>query len=353
MEQDKLLVALKSDVREDRLYAVEDIISLNKSELVPSLLEHLAQEEDRMVRELIVEGLKVLDISGHYEHIAGFFESSDAFLRNCTIEIFGSEGEDAVAFLTSVMDHENKEVRKLVLDSLVATNSKYSIPALKAALKDPAPNVKITAIEYLGQLEDKDSLGEVLELLKNTDEPMLRISCIETLIVLGTEDTVDEVIDALGGENMDSFFKPTVFRLIAEHGCSRHVEFVRKFLNSRNQLFVFETAHALVRIFSKYGCSGLDDKDLNYIAQLIKNTDLEAETRITLMNAISFCDYGDKEALFTGVSHDEDINLVMNAIELLSRVNKDRALKLLDSRLKGADTELEESLNNLKAMIAE
>ena len=87
-------------------------------------------ETSRLVRELIVEAFKVLEINDLFGEIAKYFESSDAYIRNCAIEIFGSKGEDAVAFLTSIMDHSNKEVRKLVLDCLVATSSKYSIPAL-------------------------------------------------------------------------------------------------------------------------------------------------------------------------------------------------------------------------------
>ncbi len=139
MDKQELLNGLRNPDEAERIYAVEDVIALKAEELYPSLISHLYNEESRLVRELIVEGLKVLDIYDHFGKIAKYFESTDAYVRNCAIEIFGSKGEEAVAFLTSIMDHENKEVRKLILDSLVATSSKYSIPALRqpSGIKPP------------------------------------------------------------------------------------------------------------------------------------------------------------------------------------------------------------------------
>jgi hypothetical protein len=150
VDRQTLIEKLKNPDEAERIYTVEDVLAEKNEELYPVLIGHMYSETSRLVRELIVEAFKVLDITPFFADIAQYFESSDAYIRNCAIEIFGSKGEDAVAYLTSIMDHQNREVRKLVLDSLVATSSKYSIPALRAALYDKAPNVMMTAVEYLG-----------------------------------------------------------------------------------------------------------------------------------------------------------------------------------------------------------
>ncbi len=231
MDKQELLNGLRNPDEAERIYAVEDVIALKAEELYPSLISHLYNEESRLVRELIVEGLKVLDIYDHFGKIAKYFESTDAYVRNCAIEIFGSKGEEAVAFLTSIMDHENKEVRKLILDSLVATSSKYSIPALRAALRDKAPpNVMLTAVEYLGKIYDEESLQDVMEIFESTQEPMVRSACLETLCIMGNVASVDRVLAVLGrGGGMDGFYKPSVIRLVGEKGGSRHLEFLLSF----------------------------------------------------------------------------------------------------------------------------
>jgi len=353
VEKDKLLKALQDDDEAERIYAVEDVITAQDKKLYPAIINHIYDERSRLVRELIVEGLKVLDISDYFGEIAKYFESADAYVRNCAIEIFGSKGEEAVAFLTSIMDHTNKEVRKLILDSLVATGSKYSIPALRAALRDKAPNVMITAIEYLGKIYDEESLNEVLDIFERIHEPMVRSSCLETLTVMGNPAAVDRVLAVLGHQNMDSFYKPSVLRLVGEKGSARHFEFLLSFLNNKNTMYFREISNGILKIISKENIHTLDEEHTKFMLNNLKNLNGYAEERVTFLYIISKLNVPSKESLYEELASDKNEDLALTALEHLAEINRPRAVKLIEKKMKLAEPDHKRNLMGLLETIKE
>lgn len=352
MKKSELLEALQNEDETDRIYAVEDVITLKEADNYSVIIKHLFDEDSRLVRELIVEGLKVLDVSDHFEAIAKYFESSDAYIRNCAIEIFGAQGENAVAFLTSKMDHENKEVRKLILDSLVATRSKYSIPALRAALRDKAPNVMITAIEYLGKIFDEDSLKDIMDIFEEVNEPMVRSACLETLTSMGSADDLDKVMSVLGGENMDSFYKPSVLRLAGEKGAERHLEFLLSFLNNKNTMYFKEISNGILKIITREEINSLGEEHFKFILNNLKNLSGYDDERLSFLYIVSKLDVPDKESLYEELASDDSEIISLTAFEKLAMVNKPRAVKMLEKKIKLADGEhklnLEALLESMK-----
>jgi len=348
VEKEVLLEALQNTDEAERIYAVEDVIALKDASLYPIIVSHMYKEDSRLVRELIVEGLKVLDVYDLFGSIAEYFESTDAYVRNCAIEVFGSKGEEAVAFLTSIMDHENKEVRKLILDSLVATSSKYSIPALRAALRDKSPNVMITAIEYLGKIYDEESVNDVMEIFEKSAEPMVRSACLETLTIMGCPATVDRVLAILGRNNMDSFYKPSVIRLAGEKGGARHLEFLLSFLNNKNTMYFRELSNGILKIISRENILKLDEVHTKFMLNNLKNLNGYAEERLTFLYIVSKLDISSKEALYEELASDENEDIALTALEHLAEINRPRAEKLIEKKLKLAGNE---NKSNLKALL--
>ncbi|MGD9807342.1 MAG: HEAT repeat domain-containing protein [Deferribacterales bacterium] len=353
MEKSELLKALQNDDEAERIYAVEDVIDLKDKSLYPVIIDHMEKEESRLVRELIVEGLKVMDVSDSYDAISKYFESTDAYVRNCAIEIFGAKGEDAVAFLTSIMDNEDKEVRKLILDSLVATSSKYSIPALRAALNDKAANVMITAIEYLGKIYDEESLRDVLDIFIRADEPMVRSACLETLTLMGNSDIVDTVLNTLGQTGVEGFYKPSVIRLVGEKGGKRHLEFLLSFLNNKNTMYFREVSNGILKIVSRENIEQLDEIHTKFMLNNLKNLNGYAEERLTFLYIIAKLNIPDKETLYEELASDDNEDLSLTAIEHLADIDKDRAVRLIENKLKLAEGEHSRNLSALLDSIKE
>lgn len=347
MDTETLKNNLKNPDEAERIYAVEDVLAEKDESLFPVLVEHMHRENSRLVRELIVEAFKVMDITGQFPEIAKYFESSDAYIRNCAIEIFGSKGEDAVAYLTSIMDHSNKEVRKLVLDSLVATSSKYSIPALRAALNDKAPNVMITAVEYLGKIYDEESLEDIISIFEKTDEAMVRMSCLETLIIMGNSSVVDRVLSVVGGKSMDSVYKPTVIRLVGEKGSLRHLEFLLSFLNNRNTMYFREIGNAVLKIISRNQVHKLDEAHLKFIINSLKNTESSTDERLTFLYIISNIDMQGKEELYEELTSDSNESISLTALEHLAKTDRDKAIKMAEAKMKMSEGDCRRMLASL------
>ena len=347
MDRQTLMEKLKNTDEAERIYTVEDVLSEKDESLYPVLISHMYHEQSRLVRELIVEAFKVLDVSSYFGEIASYFESSDAYIRNCAIEIFGSKGEDAVPYLTSIMDHPNREVRKLILDSLVATSSKYSIPALRAGLNDKAPNVMMTAVEYLGKIYDEDSLEDIMTIFEQTAEPMIRISCLETLTIMGKPQTVDRVLSVVGGKNMESLYKPTVLRLVGEKGSTRHLDFLLSFLNNKNTMYFREIANAVLKIVSRNDIHKLDEEHTKFMLSNLRNLDGYPEERLTFLQIVSHLDIPDKASLYEELASDANENISLTALEHLAVTNRDRAIRLTEKKLKMADGEFRRMLQGL------
>ncbi|MCP4350926.1 MAG: HEAT repeat domain-containing protein [Desulfobacterales bacterium] len=63
---------------------------------------------------------------------------------------------------------------------------------------DPSMNVQITAVEYLGRLEDRQSVDNLLNLFRDETEPMLRIAILEAISLIECRKTdIEEFVSIL------------------------------------------------------------------------------------------------------------------------------------------------------------
>ncbi len=230
---------LGSPEESDRLYAIQDIMALEDGAktYATSLVEYLAKENSQAVRESIVYALKMIPCDHILTTIFELFQSSDAYLRNAAVTLFGTQQIQGVAFLTSQLDHADREVRKLVLDALFQIGSQEAVLAIRAGLKDPAINVRITAVEYLGQLGDSDSIPDVLEMLAQETEPMLITSALETVLQMGDDATIHQTIQLLNKNDdivkVHPVFLPELIKLIARSGTLERLIEIIDFVNDR------------------------------------------------------------------------------------------------------------------------
>ena len=64
---------------------------------------------------------------------------------------------------------------------------------MQAALGDPDPNVVITAVENLGRTRAAEFRGRIEELLQADSHPMLVGACLEALVGIGNESSLDAI----------------------------------------------------------------------------------------------------------------------------------------------------------------
>lgn len=223
----------------ERLYAVQDILALDDGmeQYAEPLVRQLGMETSQAVRDSIVFALKRMACTHIFPMVFELFQSGDAYLRNAAAGIFSTKETEGVAFLTSKLDHADREVRKLILDALFQIGSRDAVLAIRAGLQDPSINVRITAVEYLGQLNDKDSLPDVFSMLAHETDPMLITSALETVLQIGDETALQETIRFLNHNDdilkVHPVFLPELIKLIAKSGTLEHLLEIISLLNGR------------------------------------------------------------------------------------------------------------------------
>ncbi len=218
----ELIENLQSVEEADRIYAAEDLADLGSPDAAIPLAHRLIVEESVAVKNTIVAALQQVDISQVHELIFEMFMSTDAFLRNAAVMIFGAGGEEAVAFLTSLLDHSNPEVRKLVLDAMFEVGSDETLLVIRAGLFDESVNVQITAVEYLGRLGDSAGVPDMLTIFEESDEPMLRAAILETMAMVADAAAITGILDVLipegGSTKIDPVYLAGLTELTARAG---------------------------------------------------------------------------------------------------------------------------------------
>lgn len=207
----------------ERIYAAQDLGDTGSPQAAAALVRRLPHEPSQAVRDAIVFALKTLPGVGIIEDIRLLFHSPDPYLRNAAIDIIGAQGGAAVPALTRQIDSEDPEVRKLILDALFATGAPEAVAAIRSRLDDPAINVRITAVEYLGRLEDHQSLDAIIPIFYSGTEPMLRMAALNTLAALSTTiETAQKVLDGLPPAHdlarHHPTLRPQIIRLVAQAG---------------------------------------------------------------------------------------------------------------------------------------
>ncbi|OQX27260.1 MAG: hypothetical protein BWK80_06150 [Desulfobacteraceae bacterium IS3] len=243
-----LIKALNSDDEVERIYAAQDIAESKNPELTEFLLKRLSAEESQAVKDAIIFALGNLSCFENYPMIFRLFRSPDAYLRNAAIGIFASEGKKAVEFLSSHLNHSDREVRKLILDALFATGDPDAARAIRQSLHDSSLNVRITAAEYLGRMADEESADELLAILQKETEPMLITAVLESLSVTEDQEIIRKLFSFFAPERdfsrTDKLYMPQLIYLWAKTGDS---ELLFKMIDALKPFEIYEEdiVHAL------------------------------------------------------------------------------------------------------------
>jgi len=275
----------------ERIYAVHDIMDNNITELLPDLVKKLVTEESIAVKNAIVEALKNMDISSIYEILFELFSSPDAYLRNAAVEIFASslDKEGVVAFLASKLDHADKEVRKLILDSLVEIGTLSAIMAIRASLYDSSKNVQITAAEYLGKLKDKESLQELIELFKKDSEPMLRVSILHALREIKEGFKIKDIIKMVLPEKKvteeNIIFLPELMKLVADLGEKDDIIYLLEIVKY-DSAYAYDLIDFLIKICQRFPELRKLEQIYNIYQYIKKDPTVEEELKAYLSESV-------------------------------------------------------------------
>lgn len=282
----ELLQALKSEDETDRLYAAHDIAKTQDAQTALPLLLCLEKETSQVVKDAIVYALKSIPCASVYDKLFALYSSSEAYLRNQAVTIFGSAGNEAVPYLSSKLDHTNQEVRKLILDALFKIGSCDAVLAIRAYIHDKAQNVKIAAVEYLGELNDKESIPELISLFKSDSEAMLRSSILDTLSIIGDAQAIKTVVDMIRSSNIITaaempVYLPHLIDLVCKSGDQDDVVVILKTVGT-NVMFADDIVAGILFALRRHSTILLDRKICDIMLNLLMRDEVRDDVRLMI-----------------------------------------------------------------------
>ena len=238
--REKLLSSEKSDVSEalDIIYENEII------ELADVMVEVLKKETSRSMREKILVTIgKLFNKLGSFnklgfETIKQMFFAEDAFIRNGIISLIKrSDGTD-YSHLRELSRCDDKDIRKFIIDALSNDASPQSIEIIHELLTDEDINIRITSVDYLGDFKTEEYADEITDIFLNTENPMLKISCLESIAKIGKKPQKFDLVYKELTEKPDSLMIFSFLKILGAFGNEETFSYLEKILLDEKNFFL-------------------------------------------------------------------------------------------------------------------
>jgi hypothetical protein len=177
--------------------SIYSYLSADEREVTEVLLELLAEERDRSVREFLMELLK--DFGKNQLMVIGEHLSDERwyFVRNVVNILGGSKTDHALAFLHKVANHKDARIRQEVIKGLVSIGGKKAAGLLAKFLGDRNEDIQLMAIHGLaglqgiGAQEAKPLAAFLEDRSLNAKGREITIEAIKALGKLGGRDSME------------------------------------------------------------------------------------------------------------------------------------------------------------------
>ncbi len=189
------------------------IAQLLRDALVDPLLDALANESDSTKRKFILQllinmGKEVLPAAVKWLRDPRWF-----VVRNILYIIREAGGREYESDVRRFVDNSNTKIRVEALKSLLSFKGQESFSHLRAALGSDDPEIKQQAIALCGSYRVKESVEQLVELLRKKDifgrRSKLKMTVVRALGQIGDEKAIEPLIKLYGSM---SLFSPATQR---------------------------------------------------------------------------------------------------------------------------------------------
>jgi len=262
--------ALQSDDEEIRRSALQSLRDFPRSDAQSLLFTAMGDESWRVRKEAVECYICSKPDLDSIEQLLNLLRDDDnAGLRNSAAEAVIRLGSVCASPLMAMVQDQDADVRKFVVDVMGAVGDPIFVPALLHALNDSEVNVASAAAEQLGLLGEVDAAEHLMKAILARDEVLFRFSALgalgllakpvpvpEALVKLAEQDILRKaVFECLGTISDESSFK----LLLNGFSCSQK--------NSR--------AAAVKALYKIYGRSSVASQTkIREALQLLKENDI-------------------------------------------------------------------------------
>lgn len=280
MDYQTLVQQLNSTDAASRSRAATDMADLGDLRALQDLAAVLAKETELPVIEACIESIRYLSTS-FLRPITPLLQSPNPKIRNGVVEILHDSSESGLALLGELAETGDKDVRKFALDALRGQVSMTAIVIIRRRLRDQDDTVRMTAIEYLGELGDNHSVQEIVKILRSHPHPMVAFNCLNTLAQLDCRDVADELLELYPRlEHVPLLMKAGYLKLLSQIGQPEHLQDLHGILLADSPEGLPEALEALEGICRRHPQLVLPEDLLSRLKHFLQHSPTFARSKI-------------------------------------------------------------------------
>ncbi len=323
----------------DKMQFLDNLQQKKEPVEIDTLIGLCETENERAIKEKILSIISNSLSEVKFENLEKMLQSNDPFVRNGAVEILKNRGREFYPYIEKLSKHSDKDIRKFAIDTLANDSSEEAQTILGEALNDSEINIRITAIEYIGNIGSKKHAKKIEEMLLTEENILLKCTALEALAKIGTSPRRKEIIEKFANDSNPMLIF-SFLKYISTFGGEEEILLIDKLIERDESLFNREYIDAIEKIQERAGIQKLPDsiiKRLETIAQKTSNSPLKYEIT-KLLNTVKGEDLSEVRKKLKS----EDEMEVLSAIEILRDSGDENDIELLEELAE--DTESDEIL---------
>jgi len=289
---------------------------LKDQEIIEILFDIYKNNKNEFIRERIFEIFKRINNDWINNKLVELFSSDDPYLRNSAIEILQTKDDSILDLLYKKLDSDDKDIRKLVIDTAAGFDKDKIIDIFKKALNDKDINVVIAAVEYIGNIKIEELGENIFNIFIKSDNPMLKVVSLEALSKIGKACCIDDIKEYFRKNGIDELYLFPYLKLISSVGDFKDILDLLDFLDINNQSYVNELVNAIENIIERKQIKELPEEVFDLLTRFYQS-DIQSINKYEILELL--VNYGDKktkEYVKEALNSDDKI-LIMGALEII------------------------------------
>jgi len=203
------LQSADEEIRRSALYLLRDIPGPDAQAII---FTAMGDESWRVRKEAVERYVHLKPELNSVEQLLSLLRNDEnAGLRNSAAEAVIRLGSASAPLLMKMVQDQDPDVRKFVIDVMGAIGDQVFVSALLQALTDPEVNVASAAAEQLGVLGDPGAAEQLMRTILARDEVLFRFSALGALGLLAKPAPVPEALVKLAEQDI---FRKAVFECL-------------------------------------------------------------------------------------------------------------------------------------------
>ncbi|NOW26640.1 HEAT repeat domain-containing protein [Clostridium saccharobutylicum] len=192
------------------------------------LINELKNEKDKYTQEIIANRIGQFKSEYTANLVGKMLEIEDTRIRNTAIEILQDMGEMCINTISKMVYHNDKNVRKFILDIIKEIKTEKSSLVALAALNDNDDNIVQTAVEIVNYNRYIPAIPKLLDILKVTNNIWIIVALINAFSTLGEKSAAQHIEERLDEISLSTLEKNIIInyyvKALGDIGSIRHLE---------------------------------------------------------------------------------------------------------------------------------